>query len=269
MIDIHSHILPGLDDGSSAMEESIAMLRMAAAFGTTDIVATPHANMQFAFDPADVERRIAELQEAAGDVVRIHYGCDFHLTPENIDDALRAPGKYSINHRGYLLVEFSDGFIPKTTGEIFTAMRNAGICPIVTHPERNRLLQKKIEDLEAWVEQGCCLQVTAQSLLGLFGTHAKEFSHTLMERRLVHFLASDAHDLKHRTTDLKPAWQYVEEHYGGDMARRLFIDNPQSALDGIPLTRVRSRGRKKSWFSFFSQRSEASGRNAGAALASR
>jgi len=255
MIDIHSHILPALDDGSTSMQESIAMLRMAVDGGTTDIVATPHANSEFAFDPANVERRIGELQAAAGAAPRIHYGCDFHLTPENIEDALRAPGKYSINHRGYLLVEFSESYIPKATGDIFSAMRRSGICPIITHPERNLLLQKREEDLEAWVEQGCCLQVTAQSLLGLFGNRAKEFSHLLMERRLVHFLASDAHDLKHRTTDLQPAWRYVEERYGADVARVLLIANPQATLEGEAVASMGSRARKKSWFSYFSQRS--------------
>src|SRR5437588_4823004 len=104
MIDIHSHILPGLDDGSHSPEESAAMVRMAADAGTTDIVATPHANQEYAFDPGIVEQKIADLQAAIGGTPRIHYGCDFHLTLENIDDALRFPGKYSINHRGYLLV---------------------------------------------------------------------------------------------------------------------------------------------------------------------
>src|ERR1039457_2850935 len=99
MIDIHSHILPGLDDGSESLEESVEMLRQAAAAGTSDIVASPHANQDYAFDPLLVERRIGELQAAVGDAPQIHYGCDFHLTLENIDDALRSPGKYSIDHR--------------------------------------------------------------------------------------------------------------------------------------------------------------------------
>src|ERR1035438_6481836 len=90
-----SHILPGLDDGSKSLEESVAMLRQAAAAGTTDIVASPHANQDYDFDPLVVERKIGELQAAAGESPLIHYGCDFHLTLENIDDALRFPGKYS------------------------------------------------------------------------------------------------------------------------------------------------------------------------------
>jgi protein-tyrosine phosphatase len=262
MIDIHSHILPAQDDGSKNIEQSVAMLQMAAASGTTDIVASPHANLEFAFDPREVERKIAELQAAVGDTPRIHYGCDFHLTPENIEDALRNPGKFSIDHRGFILVEFSDAFIPKSTSEIFGAMLDAGIHPVITHPERNPILQHKLEELEAWVELGCYLQVTAQSLFGSFGNRARDFSHLLMDRRLVHFLASDAHDLKHRTTALQPAWEYVEGRYGAETARRLLIDHPRAALDGIPLPLNRGN-RKKRWFSFFSKKerfSSAAGR---------
>lgn len=258
MIDIHSHILYGLDDGSDSLENSLEMLRMAAAAGTTDIVATPHANPEFSFDPAEVDRKIEELQRLVGDLPRIHYGCDFHLTPENIEDALRAPGKYSINHRGYLLVEFSDHFIPKATGDIFARMLDAGIRPIVTHPERNALLQKRLPDLERWAEMGCYLQVTAQSLLGAFGRHAREFSNVLLSRRLVHFIASDAHDVKHRTTELKPAWDYVEAQHGPVTAHLLFIDNPRAAIEGSLLDVGWVNTRKKRWFSFFTKGASAS-----------
>ena len=250
MVDIHSHILPGLDDGSDSLDTSVEMLRMASAAGTTDIVATPHANSEFSFDPVVVEEKIAELQQAAGDLPRIHYGCDFHLTPENIEDELRAPGKYSINHRGYLLVEFSDSFIPKATGDIFTRMLASGIWPVVTHPERNVLLQQRVADLEAWVDMGCFLQVTAQSLMGLFGRRARDFSHTLLSRRLVHFLASDAHDVTHRTTELRPAWDYVEQHFGAETARLLLEDNPSAALFSLPVSRQRKPQPAKKWFFF-------------------
>jgi protein-tyrosine phosphatase len=210
MIDIHSHILPALDDGSKSLEESVEMLRQAAAAGTTDIVASPHANQEYAFHERVVEQKIGELQAAVGDAPRIHYGCDFHLTLENIEDALRSPGKYSINHRGYLLVEFSDFLIPKTTDELFARMMKVGLRPIVTHPERNQLLRCRLPELEAWVSQGVHLQVTAQSLMGRFGKTASKFAHELMARGLVHFLASDAHDTKWRTTAMNEPREYVD-----------------------------------------------------------
>ena len=251
MIDIHSHILPGLDDGSQSLEDSVAMLRQAAASGTTDIVASPHANQKYKFDPLVVESRIGELQAAVGDSPQIHYGCDFHLTMENIDDALRSPGKYSIDHRGYLLVEFSDFLIPKSTDEIFARMMQVGMRPVVTHPERNQLLQTRMAELESWVAQGAHVQVTAQSLLGRFGKTARKCAHELMERGLVHFLASDAHDTKWRTTQLDEAFRYVEGRFGPEAALRLLEENPRAVLAGVALTPAPLPVKRKKWYSFW------------------
>jgi protein-tyrosine phosphatase len=248
VIDIHSHILPGIDDGSKSLEESIAMVRMAAAAGTTDIVASPHANQEYQFDPVVVHQKISEVQAAAGDVPRIHYGCDFHLTMENIEDALRAPEKYSIDHKGYLLVEFSDFLIPKTTQEIFGRMMSVGLRPIVTHPERNQLLQKRFTELEAWVTQGALMQVTALSFLGRFGRTAKRFADEMMTHGIVHFVASDAHDTRWRTTDMREARRYVEKQYGLPVVERIFEENPRDVLAGVELSPLPLVIRKKRWF---------------------
>jgi protein-tyrosine phosphatase len=248
MIDIHSHILPDLDDGSHSPEESLAMLKMAAAAGTTDIVASPHANHEYHFDPGLVEEKIADLQAAIGDTLQIHYGCDFQLTPENIEDAIRWPKKYSINHRGYLLVEFSDFLIPKTTAEIFARMARAGLCPIVTHPERNQLLQARLPEIAEWVAEGALVQVTAQSMLGLFGKSAKSAAHELMMNGMVHFLASDAHDLKYRTTALDAAFRYVEATFGAEAALRVFEENPRAVVAGVPVNPVPYALKKRKWF---------------------
>jgi protein-tyrosine phosphatase len=250
VIDIHSHILPGLDDGSKDLEESVAMLRMAADAGTTDIVASPHANQEYTFDPQEVERKIGQLQAAVGDMPRIHYGCDFHLTLENIEDALRSPGKYSIDHRGYLLVEFSDFLVPKTTDQIFATMLRAGLRPIVTHPERNQLLQNKLPQIEAWVALGALVQVTAHSLLGQFGKAAKKSADELMGHGLAHFVASDAHDTRWRTTDLAEASRYVDKSFGGETAQRVFEDNGRAVLAGVDISPVPMPIRKKKWFSW-------------------
>jgi protein-tyrosine phosphatase len=248
VIDIHSHILPGLDDGSKSLEESVDMVRMAAEGGTTDIVASPHANQQYKFDARLVERKISEVQAAAGDVPKIHYGCDFHLTLENIEDSVRAPRKYSINGHGYLLVEFSDFHIPKNADEIFARMMQAGLRPIVTHPERNQLLQKRLPELEAWAAQGVLMQVTAQSFLGRFGRTAKRFSEELMSHGLVHVIASDAHDTQRRTTDMREPHRYVEKQYGVEAADRLFAENPRAILAGVAISPVPMMIRKKRWF---------------------
>src|SRR5262249_10276486 len=153
-----------------------------------------HANQDYVFDPCLVLRRISELQAEVGETPRIHFGCDFHLTPENIDDAIHAPDKYSIDHKGYLLVEFSDFHIPKSTSDIFADLMRARLRPIIPHPERNQLLQQRLDDLESWVAQGAMLQITGHSFLGRFGKTARKVSDHLMKHGLVHFVASDGHN---------------------------------------------------------------------------
>lgn len=251
MVDIHSHILPGLDDGSQTLEDSVAMLRLAAESGTTDIVATPHANNEFTFDPDLITAKISEVQAAAGPVPRIHRGCDFHLTLENIQDALSNPGKYAINHLSYLLVEFSDLLIPRTTQEIFDRLLSAGLTPIITHPERNGLLHTRLDQLQSWVENGALVQVTGGSLLGGFGRTAKSVATELMNRNLVHFIASDAHDIKYRTPALRDAYQYVEKTWAPGLAQTLFTDAPRAVLAGeaIELADAPPLPKKK-WFRF-------------------
>lgn len=108
MVDIHSHILPGLDDGSPSFEISLNMARMARDAGTTDIVATPHANACYGYEPEVVFELIEKLQNAVGDGIKIHRGCDFHLSPQNIQAALREPSRFAINGLSYLLVEFPE-----------------------------------------------------------------------------------------------------------------------------------------------------------------
>jgi protein-tyrosine phosphatase len=251
VIDIHSHILPGLDDGAKTLEDAVAMVRMAAAAGTTDIVASPHANQDYEFEPQVVEQKISELRAAVADQVRIHFGCDFHLMPENIDDAVRAPEKYSIGHRGYLLVEFSDFLIPKTSDQIFARLMHAGLRPIVTHPERNQLLQGRLEQIEEWAAQGVLMQVTAASLLGRFGRTARKSAVELMEHGLVDFVASDAHDTRWRTTPLDEAKQFVSREYGLEAADRLFEENPRCVLSGVPLSALPMPIKRRKWYALW------------------
>ena len=252
MVDIHSHILYGLDDGAADREQSLAMLEMAAAGGTTDIVASPHANIEYQWQPDLIEERIADLQSAAGDSIRIHRGCDFHLAFDNIQDALAHPNKYTINHRNYLLVEFSDLLIPKTTDEVFRQMLNAGMVPVITHPERNQLLQLRLRKLEEWVEAGCLLQVTALSFLGRFGRRAKSFSDLLLKKRMVHVVASDAHDTRHRPPVLGEARRYVEKAAGEALAEALFVGNPAATLTGAPVEIASPvPGTVKKWYRFW------------------
>ena len=238
MIDIHSHVLYGLDDGAKTLEDSVAMVRMAAEHGTTDLVATPHANPNYRFDPQIIGERLAEVAKASDHVLRLHSGCDFHLSYDNIQDAIANPRKYTINHHRYLMVEFSDLLIFNNTAEIFSRLEEAGMTPVITHPERNSLLRQRVDQIAKWVEAGACVQVTGQSLLGEFGRRAAEFSRALLDRRLVHFLASDGHDCEHRPPRLDLAHAWVKEHYGEEWAEALCVTNPKATLTGELLDRL-------------------------------
>jgi len=250
LVDIHSHVLYGLDDGARTIEDSVAMVRLAAEHGTTDLVATPHANPNYKFDPQLVQERIAEVAAASDNVLRLHSGCDFHLSYDNIQDAIANPRKYTINQRRYLMVEFSDLLIFANTAEILSRLEEAGMIPVITHPERNGLLRQRVDQIAEWVGSGACVQVTAQSLLGGFGRRAAEFARTLLDRQLVHFLASDAHDCEQRPPMLDLAHAWVKEKYGEECAEALLITNPKATLTGEPLepAEVSATTERRKWY---------------------
>lgn len=251
-VDIHSHVLFGLDDGAKTLEDSVQMLEMAKRTGTRAIVASPHANTRFPFDPVVVEQRIAELvARVAG--IDIHPGCDFHLQFDNIEDAVAHPTKYTINHRNYLLVEFSDLSVFHTAGEILERLLDAGMIPIVTHPERNARLQRSVDDIARWVADGCYVQVTAGSVVGSFGKAARASANELLTRGLVHFIASDAHDCVRRPPSLREAYDRLAGDWGEETIRPLFVDNPHAAVEGETIEYelpARTSGRRK-WYRFW------------------
>lgn len=248
-VDIHSHVLYGLDDGAETIEQSVAMLELAANGGTTDIVATPHSDFTYHFQPDLVAERIAELNAALDGRIQIHFGCDFHLHFENIRDLLENPSRYTINHQRYLMVEFADEQIVKTTDEVFKRMLDLDITPVITHPERNPLLRRRVADLAKWVRAGCLVQVTAQSFLDRFGKPARRTADELMEQRMVHFIASDAHDTEDRPPVLGKAFAYIADRYGAEPATRLFADNPRATLTGQYLeVEDPAPLKKKRWF---------------------
>jgi protein-tyrosine phosphatase len=252
LIDIHSHVLFAIDDGARNLEESVAMVRMAAEHGTTDLVATPHADANYRFDPELIETRRAEVESAAAGALRLYTGCDFHLSYDNIQDAIAHPRKYTIAHKNYLLVEFSDLLIFQNTSEIFDRLTDAGMIPIITHPERNGLLRQRVDHIAEWVEHGARVQVTAQSVTGDFGKRAQTFSRTLLERGLVHVLASDGHDTQRRPPVMDAAHAWVTSHYSQHLADALCIDNPGATLtSGVMTLPPAEPARSHKWYAFW------------------
>jgi protein-tyrosine phosphatase len=235
MIDIHHHLLYGLDDGAKDLETSCEMVDMAIANGITHIVCTPHANDRWAFTPEINRERFAEIEAYASGKVTLGMGCDFHLSYDNIQDQFKRPTRYTINSLNYLLVEFPDYGIQPGIGETLYEFVASGVIPIITHPERNATLQVRPEMMTDWLRNGCLIQVTAGALLGKFGPKAEAAAHVLLKRDWVAFLASDAHNLSSRPPNLGDGHKALLKDYGQETADRLCIENPKAAFYGKPL----------------------------------
>lgn len=258
MVDIHSHILPGLDDGPEVFEVSLEMLRIAREASTTDIVATPHASSTYRFEPELISGLIGKLQSAVGDGIKIHRGCDFHLSPQNIQAALREPSRFAINGLSYLLVEFPELSLFQGIEQVFSNLMSVGLTPIVTHPERNKHLAADIPRLRRWVGQGIPLQITAQSLLGKFGPEPARWCLQMLNEGQVHFVASDAHDPVNRPPRLDGVRDFLLEQFDEECANVLLEIHPRAVIEGRPLgiAPLPHRPKKRrTWFSFGASRS--------------
>ncbi len=252
MVDIHSHILPGLDDGAQNLDETLAMLQIAADNGTTDIVATPHANSSYAYNEEVASQLVAQLNETAGSLIRVHRGCDFHLNFDNLSNVMNNPGQFTINAGRYLMVELPDLASLPVMRTVLDRLLSIRLVPVITHPERNGPLCGNLPELMNWVRDGCLLQITALSFFGRFGGTAQKVAETLMNSNCVHFVASDAHDCENRPPNLGPAFQHVGTTWGADAAHALFFDNPTAVIMDEPIFPSAPRPpAKKSIFSFW------------------
>jgi protein-tyrosine phosphatase len=235
MIDIHCHILAEVDDGPRSWDVSVEMCRMAAADGIEHIVATPHANDRYPYDRGYLETVLDSLRQRIGKMPHLSLGCDFHLSYENLQDIKVHPERYLIEGSRYFLAEPSNYSVPVQMDDSFTELRALGITPVITHPERNPILQRNLQRVLQWVELGCVVQVTASALTGRWGEAAWQAARWLLKREAVHVLATDAHDLKSRPPVLSEARDAISETFGDDVARALVEDNPRAIVTGQTL----------------------------------
>ncbi|MGI9104358.1 MAG: tyrosine-protein phosphatase [Terriglobales bacterium] len=235
MFDIHSHILPEVDDGARSWEIAIQMCQMAAADGIQHMVATPHANDEFYYDRDFLQQQLQKLRERVGPRPSLSLGCDFHLSVDNLQELAAEPHRFTIETTPYLLIELSDHSVPPSVTAQIQELLDRGVRPILTHPERNPILMRRPELVLEWASLGCAVQVTASSLTNRWGEKAKEMALWLLAHEAVHILASDAHSTDGRPPILSAGRNVVTKEYGYDRARALVQENPRAVVLGQPL----------------------------------
>jgi len=239
MIDIHAHLLPGIDDGPASLQEAAAMCRVAAADGCTALIATPHQRhaLWWNGDGARLEDLRAAVESAAGGAVRLLLGAEVRVGEgllEALDDSPRGDVTPLAGSR-YLLLEFSRVHPDPDPAGLVHELAVAGWRPVLAHPEEIDWLADDPGELERLVSLGAALQVTGASLTGAYGRRFQERARALLDRGLVHFLASDAHDLAHRPPGLAEAYREVARRWGRDVAELLTVTNPRAVLEDRPL----------------------------------
>jgi protein-tyrosine phosphatase len=234
MIDIHSHILPDLDDGARAPEESLEMARIAVEDGIEQMVCTPHMFNGLSGDPQpqDIRTRVSKLQEEIGNGrLKLLPGNEVHISHQIADHA-REHRFCRLNNGNYMLVEFPSMIIPVGAEDLFYQLQLQGLYPILVHPERNAQFQSNPSLIEPFVRRGVFIQVTAMSVTGEFGIKAQKCAEILLRHQCVHFLATDTHRPKTRPPILSRGRDAAARIVGKNSARKLVEDNPLAVISG-------------------------------------
>ncbi|WP_338449646.1 CpsB/CapC family capsule biosynthesis tyrosine phosphatase [Niallia oryzisoli] len=235
MIDIHCHILPGVDDGAKDMDESMDMAKEAVREGIHTIIATPHhKNRQWDNEKTFILKRVAELNQHLsneGIPLTILPGQETRIYGEILEDYLSGGKILPLGETSYLFIEFPSGHVPRYAETLLYEIQTEGLIPIIVHPERNQEIIENPDLLYKFVKSGTLTQVTAGSLCGYFGKKIKKFSHQLIEANLTHFIASDAHNVHNRTFKMAETMDMVEKSYGVDMVY-LFRENAELLVQG-------------------------------------
>lgn len=234
MIDLHSHILPELDDGSQSLEESLAMARMAVQSGVTVMVATPHCMDDRAQQVYAAWRLLREALRDTEIPLKLYLGMEIFGTADTVR-LLRAGRLFPLNGSQYPLIEFSFRSTGEEETQILYQVLRAGYRPLVAHPERYGYVRENPELINLWTKMGCLLQVNRGSLLGRFGPGAQRMAAELVERGFVTAVATDAHSPRVRTPWMKDIQTLLSQEYSPQLARKLLLQNPQHILRNEPL----------------------------------
>lgn len=233
MIDIHSHILPGADDGAKTESNSLSMAQAAIEEGITQIVASPHhKNRTYENYRNEIRSNVAvlnKLYQSKGMQLEVLPGQEVRIYGE-IETDLQNGEIQTVNDSKYLLIEFPSDAVPHYASQLFYDLQMNGIIPVIVHPERNRELLNDHRKIYELVQNGALTQVTAASVVGKFGKQIETFTHQLLEANLTHFVASDAHNTTSRGFYLRDAYRYIQSNISVEMTYML-MENSQLLIE--------------------------------------
>lgn len=232
-VDIHCHILPGIDDGAQFIDESLALAKEAIANGITDIVATPHLNQSlFPFSMEACEKSLSRLREALkaeGLPIEVHFGAEVKADP-SILEGLKAKTVPTLGSSKYVLIELPFEIIPPFARELVFEIQLLGLKPILAHPERNLRIQRNPDLLQPFIESGCLTQLNSTSVTGHLGKDSQDSSFELLTKGWASIIASDAHKAGERGPNFIAAVNIAAGHIGGTEAQKLVRETPAKVL---------------------------------------
>ncbi|WP_053360980.1 CpsB/CapC family capsule biosynthesis tyrosine phosphatase [Bacillus sp. FJAT-27251] len=254
MIDVHCHILPGIDDGAQTMEDSLEMARAAVMEGITTIIATPHhKNGRYENPREEILKSCEQLNnrlQKEGIALEILPGQEPAIYGELIEDFDKRE-LVPLNDTQFLFVELPSSHVPRYTERMLFDLQLKGMIPVIVHPERNREIHENPELLYQLVNKGALAQLTAGSLTGKFGKKLKNFSQDLVSANLVHLIASDAHNVTSRAFNMAAAYEEIKKSFGTDM-QYLFMENAELLLEGSNIYKeMPQRVKKKKFLGIF------------------
>ena len=245
MTDIHTHILPGLDDGAEDYYDSLEMAAMAYENGTTQIVATPHCNIPGVYGNYFGEEYIETFQKTCGVIeregipVRLMPGMEVFATidlPQLLTEGKVMP----LNQTRYVLMEFDFGEDPEFADEILRRVAQVGAWPVIAHVERYAFVQEEPQIISRWIARGYVVQVNKGSFLGRFGRRALQTAYRLLNHNLISVVASDAHSPVRRTTCMADAYESLAEEYPVSYLDTLFSVNPERICRGKKVVKFKN-----------------------------
>jgi len=254
LIDIHSHILPEVDDGALTMEEAVSMAKLAVNEGITKIIATPHhQNGAFFNRKQDILKRVKELNyvfQRENISLEVLPGQETRIYGDLLED-LEKGDILTLNHTNYLFIELPSGYVPRYTEQLLFEVLLKGLTPIIVHPERNAGFIENPEKLLNLVKKGTLTQVTTNSLIGHFGKKIQKFSMQLIEANLTHFIASDAHNISTRSFRIKESIDEIDKEFGRE-AVYYFQENAELLIQGQTVYKQEpSHIKRKKFLGFF------------------